>query len=67
MRTVKQVYSFKYCLVTYRDWPGGVMVKFAPSASVSWGLLVQIPDVDPPLLIRPCCGGIPQRTRMTYN
>ena len=37
----------------------GPVVKFVLSASVAWGLPVQIPGVDKALLVKPCCGRHP--------
>ena len=42
-------------------WPGGVVVKFTCSASVAWGLQVQIPGADLVTLIKPHCGSIPHK------
>ena len=38
---------------------GGAAVKFAHSALVAQGLLVQIPGVDMAQLVKPCCGRRP--------
>ena len=42
--------------ITFRGWPGGVVIKFMCSASVAQSSQVRIPGV---LLIKPCCGGVP--------
>ena len=42
-----------------RGRPGGAAVKFARSASVSWGLPVWTPGVDMALFDTPCCGSRP--------
>ena len=39
--------------------PGGAAVQFPHSASVAWGLQVQIPGADMALLGKPCCGRRP--------
>ena len=42
--------------------PGGVVVKFARSASVAWTSQVQIPGADLAPLVKQRCGGIPHKT-----
>ena len=39
--------------------PSGTAVKFARSASVAWGSLIQIPGADMAVLGKPCCGRRP--------
>ena len=39
-------------MVMGRGWPGGIVVKFARSASVAQGSWVRIPDLDLALLIK---------------
>ena len=40
---------------------GGVVVKFACSASAAQGSQVRIPGADLALVIKPHCGGIPHK------
>ena len=42
-----------------RGWPGGTVVKCAPSASVAWGSLVRILGTDMAPLGKSCCGRCP--------
>ena len=47
--------------------PHGQVVKFACSALVAWVHQFRSWARTYALLVTPCCGGIPHRTRMTYN
>ena len=47
--------------------PGGVVVKFARSASGAWGSQVRIPGVDLAPLIRPHCGSIPHKIEEDWH
>ena len=43
------------------------MVKFVRSASVAWGLQVQILGEDLAPLVKPCCGSIPHKTEGDWH
>ena len=72
MKVKNLIYSFslsRQCLVRMEmeGQPGSTVVKFAHSSSVAWGLQVWIPGADLPLLIKPCCGGIPHKTEEDWH
>ena len=40
-------------------WPGGIVVKFTRSASVTWGSQVWTLGMDLVSLVKPYCGDVP--------
>ena len=62
LHTKQQQRTFLACALKqgHRGRPRGSAVKFARSASVALGLLVQIRGSDNALLRRPCCGRRPR-------
>ena len=51
----------------FKGRPSGVVVDFAHSTSVAWGLQVRILGIDPALLVKPCCGGIPHKIEEDWH
>ena len=49
------------------DQPSGVVVEFVHSALVALGSQVQILSVDLALLVKPCCGGVPQKIEEDWH
>ena len=50
-----------------RGWPSAIVVKFVCSASVAWGLQVQISGADLVPLIKPHCGSIPHKIEEDWH
>ena len=47
--------------------PGGIVVKFACSTSVAWGLQIRIKDADPASLVKPHRGSILHKTEEDWH
>ena len=50
-----------------QGWPSGIAANFAHSASVAWGLWVQILGTDLALLVRPCPGSNPHKIEEDWH